>query len=84
MLNDNHTFSLIKSYTQHAHQNMNENMIVQVSKFIIVKRNIHLKEIEQYLKSLKSNINPELVQISKELIKECRNIITQNTMKKYS
>ena len=61
-----------------------ENMIFQVSKFIIVMRNIHLKEIEQYLKSLKSNINPKLIQISKELIKEGRNIITQNTKKKYS
>ena len=61
-----------------------ENMIVQVSKFIISKRNIHLKEIEQYLKSLKSNINPELIKISKELINEGRNIISQNNKKKYA
>ena len=61
-----------------------ENMIVQVSKFIIAKRNIHLKEVEQYLKSLKSNINPKLIQISKELINEGKNIINQNTMKKYA
>ena len=61
-----------------------ENMIVQVSKFIISKRNIHLKEIEQYLISLKSNINPELIKISKELINEGRNIISQNTKKKYA
>ena len=59
-------------------------MIVQISKLIIAKRNIHLKEIEQYLKSLKSNINPELIKISKELINEGRNIITQNTKKKYA
>ena len=59
-----------------------EKMIVQVSKFIIAKRNIHLKEIEQYLESLKSNI--KLIQISKELVKEGRNIITQNTKKKYT
>ena len=61
-----------------------ENMIVQISKFIIAKRNIHLKEIEQYLKSLKSNINPELIKISKELINEGRNIISQNNKKKYA
>ena len=59
-------------------------MIVQVSKFIITKRNIHLKEIEQFLESLKSNINPELVKISKKLIKEGKNIIIQNTKKKYA
>ena len=61
-----------------------EKMIIQVSKFIIAKRNIHLKEIEQYLESLKSNINPKLIQISKELIIEGRNIITQNTKKKFA
>ena len=59
-------------------------MIVQVSKFIIAKRNIHLKEIEQYLKSLKSNINPELIKISKKLINEGKNIISQNNKKKYA
>ena len=61
-----------------------ENMIVQVSKFIIVKRNIHLKEIEQYLKSLKSNIDPELIKISKKLLNEGKNIISQNNKKKYA
>ena len=61
-----------------------EKMIVQVSKFIIAKRNIHLKEIEQYLKSLKSNINPELIKISKKLINEGKNIISQNNKKKYA
>ena len=61
-----------------------ENMIVQISKFIISKRNIHLKEIEQNLKFLKSNINPELIKISKELINEDRNIISQNNQKKYA
>ena len=61
-----------------------EEMIVQISKVIITKRNIHLKEIEQFLESLKSNINPKLIQISKELIQEGRNILSQETKKKYA
>ena len=60
-----------------------EEMIVQLTKVIIEKRNIHLQEIEQFLTLLQANINPQIVKTSKELINEGNNIITQSTLKKY-